>query len=90
MEYRGGSSSLEEFIGQHDQLLNAPLSTADFPSSILAKHPQTDFRRVMDLATIRVCNNFADIQGLYAYLDQLDLLDGERLRPGWDTYFMVS
>lgn len=34
-------------------------------------------------------NNFPNVQELEGYLDELNLVDGERLRPGWDTYFMV-
>jgi hypothetical protein len=44
----------------------------------------------MSLATVKVDNCFPGKEGLWAYLDSLDLLDEERLRPGWDTYFMVS
>lgn len=44
----------------------------------------------MNLATLSICNNFPTISSLYAYFDELDLLNEERLRPGWDTYFMVS
>jgi dCMP deaminase len=44
----------------------------------------------MSLASVSICNNFPSLPGLYAFLAQLDLLDEERLRPGWDTYFMVS
>jgi hypothetical protein len=39
---------------------------------------------------VSVCNNLPSVPALYAYLDQLNLLDEERLRPGWDTYFMAS
>jgi hypothetical protein len=34
-------------------------------------------------------NDFDTEERLFVYLDELDLLNGERLRPGWDTYFMV-
>lgn len=49
----------------------------------------TDFSRVMSLATVKVDNCFPTIEGLWTYLNTLNLLDEERLRPGWDTYFMV-
>ena len=81
--------SLDEFVDQHDLLLNGSPSPS-LPSSSLARHPQTDFRRVMNLATVSICNNFPSLLSLHAYLDELNLLDEERLRPGWDTYFMVS
>ena len=50
----------------------------------------TDFARVMAMSTIKVDNNFPTTQALWDHLDSLDLMDEERLRPGWDTYFMVS
>lgn len=34
-------------------------------------------------------NNFTSVPELEEYLEEMNLLDGERLRPGWDTYFMV-
>jgi hypothetical protein len=56
----------------------------------MSSSAMTDFSRVMSLATVKVDNCFPTIEGLWAYLDTLNLLDEERLRPGWDTYFMVS
>jgi len=85
----GKAMTLDDFIDQHDLLLNGP-STPSLPTSSLARHPQTDFRRVLNLATISICNSFLTISLLHAYLDELDLLNEERLRPGWDTYFMVD
>jgi dCMP deaminase len=82
--------TLEEFIDSHDTLLNGAPLPASLPSSTFSQHPQTDFSRVMKLANLSICNNFPSVPALHAYLDQLDLMDEERLRPGWDTYFMVS
>lgn len=56
----------------------------------MSSSAMTDFSRVMSLATIKVDNCFPSVEGLWTYLDTLNLLDEERLRPGWDTYFMVS
>ncbi|WVF72448.1 hypothetical protein IAT40_007263 [Kwoniella sp. CBS 6097] len=85
--------SLEEFIDNHDALLNGPLPTSSPSSSSsptsLSYHPQTDFKRTLSLAQISICNNFPDVSSLEGYLDRLNLLDEERLRPGWDTYFMT-
>jgi len=80
--------ALDDFVDQHDLLLNGP--STSLAASHLARHPQTEFRRIMNLATMTVCNNVPSIEGLYAHLDELDLLNEERLRPGWDTYFMVD
>ncbi len=81
--------TLEDFVEQHDNLLNGPALPASLPSSSFSHHPQTDFSRVLKLANVSICNNFPSVPALHAYLDQLDLTDEERLRPGWDTYFMV-
>jgi hypothetical protein len=56
----------------------------------MSNSAMTDFSRVMSLATVKVDNCFPTIEGLWTYLESLNLLDEERLRPGWDTYFMVS
>ncbi|WWD01613.1 hypothetical protein V866_008558 [Kwoniella sp. B9012] len=83
----GSLLSLEEFIQSHDTLLNGSLPS--IPSSSLSQHPQTDFKRSLSLAQISICNNFPRVQDLEGYLDKLNLVDEERLRPGWDTYFMT-
>lgn len=54
-----------------------------------ATGPPTDLARVLAAAHVTVCNRFATVDALSAHLDALDLLDEERLRPGWDLYFMV-
>ncbi|OCF55213.1 dCMP deaminase [Kwoniella mangroviensis CBS 10435] len=83
----GSSLSLEEFIQSHDALLNGSLPS--IPSSSLSQHPQTDFKRSLSLAQISICNNFPTVHDLEGYLDKLNLVDEERLRPSWDTYFMT-
>ena len=40
------------------------------------------------MANIHVVNAFDSVSGLHDHLDDINLLDPERLRPGWDTYFM--
>ena len=37
-----------------------------------------------------MCNDYETRSALYDCLDGMNLLNEERLRPGWDTYFMVS
>ncbi|KAI9060556.1 hypothetical protein FKP32DRAFT_1613547 [Trametes sanguinea] len=52
----------------------------------------TRYRRSLEslsqLASVHVVNSFETISGLQDHLTELNLLDSERLRPGWDTYFM--
>ena len=82
--------SLEEFIGMHDRLHHGPEAFVGGSSTTGSSGRMTDFARVMAMSTIKVDNNFPTTQGLWDHLDSLDLMDEERLRPGWDTYFMVS
>lgn len=73
---RRTGATLDAFIDIHDKLN-------------YGHGGMTDFARVMTLATIRVDNSFPTIDALWHHLDSLNLMDEERLRPGWDTYFMV-
>ena len=89
-EPSANAMTLEEFVDQHDLLLSGPSLSSALPKSVFAKHPQTDFKRASSLATLSICNNLPSLPALHAYLDELDLTNEERLRPGWDMYFMVS
>lgn len=73
---RVGELSLETFIDQHDNLLS-PRGTA------------SDYRQTAALANVTIYNHYDSIARLYIYLDSVNLLNEERLRPGWDMYFMV-
>ena len=44
---------------------------------------------LMSRAAVRLVNTSPDLAHLYATLGKVDLLDGDRLRPSWDTYFMA-
>ncbi|KAH9944164.1 cytidine deaminase-like protein [Epithele typhae] len=48
----------------------------------------TRFRRISELANLHVVNAFESITAFYEHLEETNLVDPERLRPGWDTYFM--
>ncbi|EJF66928.1 hypothetical protein DICSQDRAFT_45581 [Dichomitus squalens LYAD-421 SS1] len=49
----------------------------------------TRYRRSLgQIATVHVVNAFQSIPSLQDHLEEVNLLDPERLRPGWDTYFM--
>jgi dCMP deaminase len=47
-------------------------------------------RSLLSHAHLTIMNDFDTILALEAHLDEVNLLDPERLRPGWDGYFMVS
>jgi dCMP deaminase len=44
---------------------------------------------IMSRATVRLLNTSPDIAHLFAMLGKVDLLNEDRLRPSWDTYFMA-
>ncbi|GAP83290.2 putative dCMP deaminase [Rosellinia necatrix] len=44
---------------------------------------------LMARAAVRLLNTSDSLAHLYATLAKLDLADGDRLRPGWDSYFMA-
>ncbi|KAJ2852748.1 Deoxycytidine monophosphate (dCMP) deaminase [Coemansia brasiliensis] len=46
-------------------------------------------RRVLASANVTIANTFVTVEALYAHLDRIDLTNKERLRPSWDTYFML-
>ncbi|KAH8997376.1 cytidine deaminase-like protein [Lactarius akahatsu] len=39
--------------------------------------------------TLHVVNNFDDVATLHSHLNDINLLDANRLRPSWDSYFMT-
>jgi dCMP deaminase len=44
---------------------------------------------VMSRASVRLVNTSPDLAHLYATLGKVDLINPDRLRPSWDTYFMA-
>ncbi|GAA98589.1 uncharacterized protein L969DRAFT_95179 [Mixia osmundae IAM 14324] len=56
------------------------------PKDALAKSALAPLLRI---AHLTLQTHWPTLDELYRYLDSMDLLDGERLRPGWDTYFMT-
>ncbi|KAI8323145.1 hypothetical protein GQ54DRAFT_121046 [Martensiomyces pterosporus] len=50
---------------------------------------ELNLKRMLASANVLIANTFPTIDDLYEHLDRIDLLNGERLRPSWDTYFML-
>lgn len=44
---------------------------------------------LMSHASVRLINTSPDLAHLYATLGKVDLINPDRLRPSWDTYFMA-
>jgi len=53
------------------------------------EHP-SPLHSLQKYVTLHVVNNFDSLAALYSYLDDINLLDADRLRPSWDSYFMVG
>lgn len=51
--------------------------------------PRAGLNPLMSRATVRLLNTSSDLAHLYASLGKLDLLNPDRLRPSWDSYFMA-
>jgi len=41
------------------------------------------------ISHVTVVNKYLKLKDLHQYLDSMNLVDTERLRPGWDSYFMT-
>ena len=82
------AQSLESFVIENDHIIFGP---NDGLTSELNKPPTPTkaLRRFRNLVNVHVANDFDSLPALYSYLDDINLLNPERLRPGWDTYFMV-
>ncbi|RFU78441.1 dcmp deaminase [Trichoderma arundinaceum] len=66
--------SLEEFVTQNDlHLYDAA----------------TGLQPLISRATVRLLNTSSSLAHLYATLGKLDIPNPDRMRPGWDTYFMA-
>ncbi|KFA66980.1 hypothetical protein S40285_06254 [Stachybotrys chlorohalonatus IBT 40285] len=66
--------SLEEFVARSDAHLY---------------DPRTGLQPLIARATVRLLNTSSSLAHLYATLGKLDILNPDRLRPGWDNYFMA-
>ncbi|KAI1159235.1 cytidine deaminase-like protein [Nemania serpens] len=93
----GSSRSSDENIGS-PKLRDDADADADGPISLEAFVAESDAHLydaetgvlpLMSRAAIRLLNTSDSLAHLYATLGKLDLTDGDRLRPGWDSYFMA-
>ncbi|PHH63001.1 hypothetical protein CDD81_6426 [Ophiocordyceps australis] len=69
-----GDMSLDEFVERSD-------------THLYAAHG--GLQPLISRATVRLLNTSSSLAHLYATLGKLDLVNTNRLRPGWDTYFMA-
>lgn len=79
---------LEAFVEEHDEYFygHSQFATA---SAVTGGSQNPDSAQGLNrLAHVHVTNNFRSISALHSHLDQLNILNPEILRPGWDSYFM--
>ncbi|KAI9259064.1 cytidine deaminase-like protein [Sporodiniella umbellata] len=75
--------SLEDFLVEDDRNM--------YNMSVEDEHKTQPYKSLYNLmlsADLLITNAFRDIQSLYLVLEKLNIIDKERLRPSWDTYFM--
>lgn len=65
---------LGEFVQKNDEMLY---------------DQSTGLQSLISKAAIRLLNTSSSLAHLYATLGKLDIPNPDRLRPGWDTYFMA-
>lgn len=73
LKQKEAAVSTEKFILQSDELL------------FNASNPLIE---INNQANIKIINTSSSLKSLYVKLSELDLLNPERLRPTWDSYFM--
>ncbi|KAM4057823.1 cytidine and deoxycytidylate deaminase zinc-binding domain-containing protein [Hirsutella rhossiliensis] len=66
--------SLEDFVARSDAHLY---------------DPDGGLQPLISRASVRLLNTSSSLAHLYATLGKLDIPNPDRLRPGWDTYFMA-
>lgn len=83
----GDPGSLEEFIRAHDGFYYGEASECSSVRST-SNTSTLSLLATSRLAKLHVVNAFDTIPAFHSHLDNLNLLDQGRLRPGWDAYFM--
>jgi len=84
---RHGTVSLDTFIQEHDRIMYG--MTSRLPETPDFGYDDSSLHALRDLVNIHIINSFSSVAALHRHLDALDIMNPERLRPSWDTYFMV-
>lgn len=74
------AESLERFVEDDDRVMFGPDSDNITSSYLFASQ---------HLCHINIINTFPAVERLYDHLEKINLLNIDRLRPSWDSYFMV-
>ncbi|KAG5983526.1 hypothetical protein E4U55_007932 [Claviceps digitariae] len=79
-DHGGGGDDADNDITLDDFVLRSDAHLYD---------PHGGFQPLISRATVRLLNTSSSLAHLYATLGKLDIPNPDRLRPGWDTYFMA-
>jgi len=74
----GSHASLEEFVHEDDHIVFGDRSRMS-----------SSLHDLRDLVDVQINNSFQTLSSFESYLEEIDLLNPEHLRPGWDAYFMI-
>jgi len=83
--------TLEDFVREHDyHYYGTSDASAETPRKVTFERTagRPALSTLNGLVNLHIVNSFDSMRTLHSHLDQLDLLDPERLRPEWDAYFM--
>lgn len=73
-------------MDDHDVMLYGPQTN---PEGTVDGTKDSSLYELFRLANVHVINPFQNLVDLHDRLVELNLTDPDRLRPRWDTYFMV-
>ena len=77
---QAAADSLETFVADDDRVSYGPDSDHVTSAYLFASQ---------HLCHVNIINSFPKLEQLYSHLEVINLLDMDRLRPSWDSYFMV-
>ncbi|KAH9951031.1 cytidine deaminase-like protein [Amylocystis lapponica] len=85
------SISLEDFVREHDEhyyglIIAGPRTPQN--TRLDRRESGSALLGLSELVNLRIVNAYGSVPALHDHLDELNLLNPERLRPGWDAYFM--
>lgn len=85
--------SFENFVHLNDRCLYGALLQEDLGTLSLGKyahHASNDWNvhRIMAAASVHLLNAANSVNEFFIHLEKMNLTCWDRLRPGWDTYFM--
>ena len=81
--------SLEQFIQQDDiAMYNTASNKIVLPKEQQQQQSLLPLHRIISVSDVTITNIYTNKCDFMTCLDSIDLINPERLRPSWDTYFM--